>query len=69
MKRFTIIIPMILSIAGFVLAMLSLFAGSKPGQLEDYHIIAVSHALIVLEIFMRRRAPDPSLAQHVQLWP
>ncbi|KAF3024275.1 hypothetical protein E8E14_013077 [Neopestalotiopsis sp. 37M] len=42
MKRFTIIIPMILSIAGFVLAMLSLFAGSKPGQLEDYHIIALN---------------------------
>lgn len=41
MNRFTIIIPVILSIAGFVLAMLSLFAGSKPGQLEEFHIIAV----------------------------
>jgi hypothetical protein len=39
--RFTTIIPLILSIAGFVLAMLTLFTGSKPGQMEDFHIIAV----------------------------
>ncbi|KAK6192987.1 hypothetical protein LQW54_012911 [Pestalotiopsis sp. IQ-011] len=42
MNRFTIILPIILSIAGFVLAMISLFAGHKPGQLEDYHILALN---------------------------
>ncbi|KAM0810890.1 putative Actin cortical patch SUR7/pH-response regulator pali [Seiridium cardinale] len=42
MNRISIIIPLILSIAGFVLAMLSLFAGSKPGQLEDFHVIAIN---------------------------
>ncbi|KAI1853221.1 hypothetical protein JX266_001927 [Neoarthrinium moseri] len=42
MRAFALVIPLILSIAGFVLAMLSLFAGSKTGQLEDFHIIAIN---------------------------
>jgi hypothetical protein len=48
MNRFSVIIPLILSIAGFALAMLSLFAGSKPGQLEDFHIIAVRSNIVLM---------------------
>lgn len=38
-----VIIPLILSIAGFVLGMVALFAGTGSQQraLEDYHLIAV----------------------------
>ncbi|KAI0141164.1 hypothetical protein F4776DRAFT_551319 [Hypoxylon sp. NC0597] len=41
---FMVIIPLILSIAGFVLAMLALFAGTGSQQqaLEDYHLIAIN---------------------------
>ncbi|KAI0841841.1 hypothetical protein F5Y06DRAFT_159942 [Hypoxylon sp. FL0890] len=41
---FAVIIPLILSIAGFVLAMLALFAGTGSQQqaLEDYHLIAIN---------------------------
>ncbi|KAI0132278.1 SUR7 protein [Xylariales sp. AK1849] len=42
MKTFTVILPLLLSIAGFVLAMIALFAGSKPGQLEEFHIISIN---------------------------
>lgn len=39
--RFIIGIPILFSVAAFVLAMLALFAGNKPGFMEDYHIIMV----------------------------
>ncbi|KAI1143194.1 hypothetical protein F5Y05DRAFT_146361 [Hypoxylon sp. FL0543] len=41
---FAVVIPLILSIAGFVLAMLALFAGTGSQQqaLEDYHLIAIN---------------------------
>ncbi|KAI1384886.1 uncharacterized protein F4822DRAFT_416612 [Hypoxylon trugodes] len=43
-RPIAVIIPLILSIAGFVLAMLALFAGSGSQQkaLEDYHLIALN---------------------------
>ncbi|KAI1461567.1 hypothetical protein F4805DRAFT_237903 [Annulohypoxylon moriforme] len=43
-RPLAVIVPLILSIAGFVLAMLALFAGSGPQQqaLEDYHLIAIN---------------------------
>ncbi|KAI1093564.1 hypothetical protein F5B19DRAFT_127637 [Rostrohypoxylon terebratum] len=43
-RPLTVIVPLILSIAGFVLAMIALFAGSGPQQqaLEDYHLIAIN---------------------------
>lgn len=37
-----VIIPLILSIAGFVLAMVSLFAGSETGRMEEYHLISLN---------------------------
>ncbi|XDG07115.1 hypothetical protein ABKA04_006730 [Annulohypoxylon sp. FPYF3050] len=43
-RPLTVIVPLILSIAGFVLAMIALFAGSGSQQqaLEDYHLIAIN---------------------------
>ncbi|KAI5922612.1 actin cortical patch SUR7/pH-response regulator pali [Camillea tinctor] len=43
-KPSLVIIPLLLSIVGFVLAMLALFAGTGPQQraLEDYHLIAIN---------------------------
>ncbi|RAL58086.1 hypothetical protein DID88_009699 [Monilinia fructigena] len=35
-------IPMVCSIVTFVLAMLCLFAGNKPGFMEDYHIVTLN---------------------------
>ncbi len=40
--RFIIGIPIVFSLVGFVLSMLALLAGNKPGYMEDYHIIMVS---------------------------
>jgi len=40
--RFAVLFPLACSIAGFVLAMLCLFAGHKPGFMEDYDIVRVS---------------------------
>lgn len=37
--KFTAAIPLIFSMVSFVLTMLALFAGSKKGFMEDYHII------------------------------
>lgn len=37
--KFTASIPLIFSMVSFVLTMLALFAGSKKGFMEDYHII------------------------------
>ncbi|KAH8681361.1 actin cortical patch SUR7/pH-response regulator pali [Xylariales sp. PMI_506] len=41
-SKLTVVIPLILSIAGFALAMIALFAGSKPGQMEEFHIVAIN---------------------------
>ncbi|KAI1447645.1 hypothetical protein F5Y02DRAFT_415643 [Annulohypoxylon stygium] len=43
-RPLTVIVPLILSIAGFVLAMIALFAGSGSQQqaLEDYHLISIN---------------------------
>ncbi|KAI1207966.1 uncharacterized protein F4807DRAFT_160689 [Annulohypoxylon truncatum] len=43
-RPLAVIVPLILSIAGFVLAMIALFAGSGSQQqaLEDYHLIAIN---------------------------
>lgn len=42
-RPLAVVIPLILSIAGFILAMIALFAGTGSQQqaLEDYHLIAV----------------------------
>ncbi|KAL7629081.1 hypothetical protein AAE478_000599 [Parahypoxylon ruwenzoriense] len=44
MRPLMVIIPLILSVAAFVLAMLALFAGTGPQQrgMEDYHLIAIN---------------------------
>ncbi|KAI1779589.1 hypothetical protein F4818DRAFT_453641 [Hypoxylon cercidicola] len=43
-RPLAVVIPLILSIAGFVLAMIALFAGTGSQQqaLEDYHLIAIN---------------------------
>lgn len=40
--RIVILLPFTLTIAGFVLSLLCIFAGNKPGFMEEYHIIAVN---------------------------
>lgn len=40
--RFTALFPMACAIVAFILGMLCLFAGHKPGFMEDYHILTVS---------------------------
>lgn len=40
--RFSALIPVVLSAAAFILTMLCLFAGSKPGFMEDYAVVTVS---------------------------
>lgn len=42
LQRFIVVIPLVLSIVGFVLSSLSLFAGHKDGFMEDYAIARVS---------------------------
>ncbi|ORY63062.1 actin cortical patch SUR7/pH-response regulator pali [Pseudomassariella vexata] len=37
-----VIIALVFSIGGFVLAMVSMFAGSHPGRMEEYHVIAIN---------------------------
>lgn len=39
--RFAAILPVLLSAASFVLAILCLFAGSKRGFMEDYALVTV----------------------------
>ncbi|KAK7927966.1 hypothetical protein PG985_004964 [Apiospora marii] len=40
--RAFVLCPLIFSAAAFALALVALFAGSKPGQMEDYHIISIN---------------------------
>ncbi|PBP17103.1 hypothetical protein BUE80_DR011975 [Diplocarpon rosae] len=40
--RLTALFPLACAIVGFVLSMLCLFAGSKKGYLEDYHIVTLN---------------------------
>jgi len=39
--KLTVLFPLALSIVGFVLTILSLFAGHQKGYMEDYDIIRV----------------------------
>jgi hypothetical protein len=41
MVRFPVLFPLACAIAGFVLVILALFAGSKPGHMEEYAIVRV----------------------------
>jgi len=42
MKQLPIGIPIVASLAAFILVLLALLAGSRPGFMEDYDIVAVS---------------------------
>ncbi|KAK8042695.1 hypothetical protein PG994_013178 [Apiospora phragmitis] len=37
-----VLCPLIFSAAAFALTLVAVFAGSKPGQMEDYHIISIN---------------------------
>lgn len=39
--RFSAIVPVLLSAAALILTFLCIFAGSKPGFMEDYSIVTV----------------------------
>lgn len=43
LKRFLILVPLVLSIVSIVLTSLALFAGQKDGFMEDYAIVRVSN--------------------------
>lgn len=54
--RAFVLCPLIFSAAAFALALVALFAGSKPGQMEDYHIISVSeHADVLSTLLLQYR--------------
>ncbi|OBT88152.1 hypothetical protein VE02_03534 [Pseudogymnoascus sp. 03VT05] len=40
--RFSVIVPLVCALAAFVLSMLCLFAGSKPGFMQDFEIITLN---------------------------
>lgn len=40
--RFAVLIPMVCAMAGFVLPLLCMFAGSKPNFMEEFHIITLN---------------------------
>lgn len=46
LKRFLVLIPLILSLVAFVLTNLALFAGHQQGFMEDYAVIRVSQVLV-----------------------
>ena len=50
--RFTAVFPLLCAVAAFVLSMLCIFAGSKPGYMEDAAILTVRPAP---DISMRAR--------------
>jgi hypothetical protein len=39
------LLPVLCSFVAFILVMLALFAGHRPGALEEYDIISVSHPM------------------------
>ncbi|CAJ2512370.1 Uu.00g053850.m01.CDS01 [Anthostomella pinea] len=73
-STFAVVIPLVLSLAGFVLAMLALFAGTGSQQqvMEDYHIIAVNmsdfgHDLIA-SAATTSTAPEPTKTDDGGFW-
>jgi general stress protein CsbA len=42
-----LVVPLVLAIASFALSIVALMAGAKPGQMEDFHVIAVSVVLLL----------------------
>jgi hypothetical protein len=48
--RITALFPLALAIVAFVLSMLCLFAGRKPGFMEDYNIISVSNSMPAISL-------------------
>ncbi|KAI1498734.1 actin cortical patch SUR7/pH-response regulator pali [Biscogniauxia marginata] len=67
-----VVIPLLLSIVGFVLAMLALFAGTGPQQqaMEDYHLIAINmsnfgHDLIASAT---SSSPEPTATGDGSFW-
>ncbi|CZR62557.1 uncharacterized protein PAC_12454 [Phialocephala subalpina] len=48
--RFSALFPMVCAVVAFVLSMLCLFAGHKPGFMEDYHIITLNTSTLGHEL-------------------
>jgi len=46
--RVSALLPLACSMVAFILGMLCLFAGHKPGFMEDYHIVSVSFVLTLV---------------------
>ena len=53
--RFSALIPVMLSVAAFILTFLCLFAGSKKGFMEDYAIVTVSALLLKKSTITEKR--------------
>ncbi|KAG9237796.1 actin cortical patch SUR7/pH-response regulator pali [Amylocarpus encephaloides] len=52
------VIPLVFSIVAFVLSILCLFAGTKPGYMEEYHIITVNTSGLGQNLFKQSAAPS-----------
>lgn len=59
LSRFFVFFPLVLSMVGFILSMLCLFAGHKEGFMEDYSVARVSPSCLYA-----RAAVLTTLAQH-----
>ena len=46
MKQLPLIVPIVTSIAAFVLVLLALLAGTRPGFMESYDIVTVCLTLV-----------------------
>ena len=67
--RFVIGLPIVLSIAAFVLAMLALFAGKQPGFMEDFDIIRVKLRHTRCAVVQAVANKDSRIAQYIGTGP
>ncbi|KAH8659270.1 actin cortical patch SUR7/pH-response regulator pali [Tricladium varicosporioides] len=56
--RYGPILPLLLAFVAFVLGLLCMFAGNKPGFMEDHHIVTINTTVIGTQIVQRRTPID-----------
>lgn len=58
--KYTVGIPLVLSIVAFALALVALLAGKDPGGMEDYHIIAFNTSTLGHDFLLNRSGDSSS---------
>lgn len=58
--RFAVLAPMALAIVAFILSMLCLFAGNKPGFLEEYNIITLNTSTLGYNLIPDINGEEPT---------